>query len=226
MRTVAVAAMVLASACARGAMLEDGPSGAGEADDAATLADDGAVHADGASEAGADASHEAASDASADTASDVSLDAASDAPLDVSVDTSHDTTSDAVDATHDVSVDTSIDAPIDAPIDANADAPADTAVTDTSSDVTATDTGVDAAPIVPCCGKSDCGGALFNQCYSGICADLGLIPNLALIPCDDGECNRYCTQCPGVAPEGGGTYVSGKCEKVLFFGWITCDCKQ
>lgn len=222
MRTVAVAAMVLASACARGAMLEDGPSGAGEADDAATLADDGAVHADGASEAGADASHEAASDAPADTASDVSLDAASDAPLDVSVDTSHDTTSDAVDATHDVSVDTSIDAPIDA----NADAPADTAVTDTSSDVTATDTGVDAAPIVPCCGKSDCGGALFNQCYSGICADLGLIPNLALIPCDDGECNRYCTQCPGVAPEGGGTYVSGKCEKVLFFGWITCDCKQ
>ena len=222
MRTVAVAAMVLASACARGAMLEDGPSGAGEADDAATLADDGAVHADGASEAGADASHEAASDAPADTASDVSLDAASDAPLDVSVDASLDTTSDAVDATHDVSVDTSIDAPIDA----NADAPADTAVTDTSSDVTATDTGVDAAPIVPCCGKSDCGGALFNQCYSGICADLGLIPNLALIPCDDGECNRYCTQCPGVAPEGGGTYVSGKCEKVLFFGWITCDCKQ
>ena len=222
MRTVAVAAMVLASACARGAMLEDGPSGAGEADDAATLADDGAVHADGASEAGADASHEAASDAPADTASDVSLDAASDAPLDVSVDTSHDTASDAVDATHDVSVDTSIDAPIDA----NADAPADTAVTDTSSDVTTTDTGVDAAPIVPCCGKSDCGGALFNQCYSGICADLGLIPNLALIPCDDGECNRYCTQCPGVAPEGGGTYVSGKCEKVLFFGWITCDCKQ
>ena len=222
MRTVAVAAMVLASACARGAMLEDGPSGAGEADDAATLADDGAVHADGASEAGADASHEAASDAPADTASDVSLDAASDAPLDVSVDASLDTTSDAVDATHDVSVDTSIDAPIDA----TADAPADTAVTDTSSDVTATDTGVDAAPIVPCCGKSDCGGALFNQCYSGICADLGLIPNLALIPCDDGECNRYCTQCPGVAPEGGGTYVSGKCEKVLFFGWITCDCKQ